>query len=80
MHTNTSTSDFIISHWLPSEIRCDLYQLILRDCCLQHHCRNCGEIYCQSCSDNTMPLPSSAKPVRVCDACHTILLQRYSAT
>jgi len=43
----------------------------------KHHCRNCGEIFCHSCSDNTMPLPSSAKPVRVCDLCHTLLLQRY---
>ncbi|KAG8198944.1 hypothetical protein JTE90_015150 [Oedothorax gibbosus] len=46
----------------------------------KHHCRNCGEIFCNACSDNTMPLPSSAKPVRVCDMCYTLLLQRYSAT
>uniref|UniRef100_H2ZIN3 FYVE-type domain-containing protein n=1 Tax=Ciona savignyi TaxID=51511 RepID=H2ZIN3_CIOSA len=39
----------------------------------KHHCRNCGQIYCNSCSDNTMPLASSAKPVRVCDTCHTTL-------
>lgn len=43
----------------------------------KHHCRNCGGIFCNSCSDYTMPLPSSAKPVRVCDACYTSLLQRY---
>nr|XP_022319564.1 RUN and FYVE domain-containing protein 2-like isoform X1 [Crassostrea virginica] len=46
----------------------------------RHHCRNCGDIFCNECSDNKMPLPSSAKPVRVCDNCHTVLLQRYSAT
>ncbi|XP_041485704.1 RUN and FYVE domain-containing protein 2-like isoform X1 [Lytechinus variegatus] len=46
----------------------------------KHHCRNCGGIYCGLCSDNLMPLPSSAKPVRVCDNCNTELLQRYSAT
>ncbi|XP_072038427.1 RUN and FYVE domain-containing protein 2-like isoform X2 [Amphiura filiformis] len=46
----------------------------------KHHCRNCGGIYCNPCSDNVMPLPSSAKPVRVCDNCHTLLLQRYSAS
>jgi len=45
----------------------------------KHHCRNCGEIFCAACSDNTMSLPSSAKPVRVCDTCHVHLLQRYSA-
>lgn len=44
----------------------------------KHHCRHCGNIFCHSCSDNTMPLPSSSRPVRVCDACHTQLLQRYS--
>ncbi|EDO44969.1 predicted protein, partial [Nematostella vectensis] len=43
----------------------------------KHHCRSCGGIFCQPCSSNTMPLPSSAKPVRVCDSCHTALLQRY---
>ena len=45
----------------------------------KHHCRNCGGIFCNTCSDNTMPLPSSAKPVRVCDICHSTLLERYSS-
>ncbi|PNF23373.1 RUN and FYVE domain-containing protein 2 [Cryptotermes secundus] len=44
----------------------------------RHHCRNCGEIFCNACSDNTMSLPSSAKPVRVCDDCHVFLVGRYS--
>ncbi|CAL1534204.1 unnamed protein product [Lymnaea stagnalis] len=46
----------------------------------KHHCRSCGDIYCAECSDNKMPLPSSSKPVRVCDGCNTQLLQRYSAS
>ncbi|XP_030059004.1 RUN and FYVE domain-containing protein 2 isoform X1 [Microcaecilia unicolor] len=45
----------------------------------KHHCRNCGEIFCNSCSDNELPLPSSPKPVRVCDTCHALLLQRCSS-
>ncbi|XP_018915374.1 RUN and FYVE domain-containing protein 2-like isoform X1 [Bemisia tabaci] len=44
----------------------------------KHHCRNCGEIFCNACSDNTMPMPSSAKPERVCDTCHLMLMNRYS--
>ncbi|XP_031333068.1 RUN and FYVE domain-containing protein 2-like isoform X3 [Photinus pyralis] len=44
----------------------------------KHHCRNCGEIFCNACSDNSMPLPSSAKPVRVCDDCHVQLVGRFS--
>ncbi|KAI7688085.1 RUN and FYVE domain-containing protein 2 [Sarcoptes scabiei] len=46
----------------------------------KHHCRSCGEIFCKNCSDNEMPLPSSRKPVRVCDSCHSFLLERYSRT
>ncbi|XP_057325171.1 RUN and FYVE domain-containing protein 2 isoform X2 [Microplitis mediator] len=44
----------------------------------KHHCRNCGKIFCNSCSDNTIALPNSAKPVRVCDECHVFLVGRYS--
>lgn len=37
----------------------------------KHHCRNCGQIFCNSCSENMTVLPGngSGKPVRVCDAC-----------
>ncbi|XP_015269345.1 PREDICTED: RUN and FYVE domain-containing protein 2 [Gekko japonicus] len=45
----------------------------------KHHCRNCGEIFCNACSDNELPLPSSPKPVRVCDSCHALLIQRCSS-
>ncbi|XP_033214292.1 RUN and FYVE domain-containing protein 2-like isoform X5 [Belonocnema kinseyi] len=44
----------------------------------KHHCRNCGNIFCSACSDNTIALPNSAKPVRVCDDCHISLVGRYS--
>ncbi|CAH8620020.1 unnamed protein product [Schistosoma mattheei] len=45
----------------------------------RHHCRNCGLIFCHECSSRKMTLPSSAKPVRVCDTCHGLLLHRYNA-
>jgi len=44
----------------------------------KHHCRNCGGIFCDSCSDNKMELPSSAKKLRVCDNCYTLLIDRQS--
>ncbi|XP_051175239.1 RUN and FYVE domain-containing protein 2 isoform X3 [Leptopilina boulardi] len=44
----------------------------------KHHCRNCGNIFCNACSDNTIALPNSTKPVRVCDDCHISLVGRYS--
>ncbi|KAL2077244.1 hypothetical protein ACEWY4_026748 [Coilia grayii] len=46
----------------------------------KHHCRNCGDIYCNSCSGNELALPSYPKPVRVCDICHSLLLQRSTST
>jgi len=44
----------------------------------KHHCRNCGGIFCDSCSDNKMELPSSGKKLRVCDNCYTLLIDRQS--
>ncbi|KAI4457641.1 run and fyve domain-containing protein 2-like protein [Holotrichia oblita] len=44
----------------------------------KHHCRNCGDIFCNACSDNSMSLPSSAKPVRVCDNCQLDLSKRQT--
>ncbi|KAM6150839.1 RUN and FYVE domain-containing protein 1 [Erethizon dorsatum] len=46
----------------------------------KHHCRNCGHIFCNTCSSSELALPSYPKPVRVCDSCHTLLLQRCSST
>ncbi|KAJ8281501.1 hypothetical protein COCON_G00040200 [Conger conger] len=46
----------------------------------KHHCRNCGDIYCSHCSSNELALPSYPRPVRVCDICHSMLLQRSSST
>ncbi|XP_006007930.1 RUN and FYVE domain-containing protein 1 [Latimeria chalumnae] len=46
----------------------------------KHHCRNCGGIFCNSCSSNELALSSNPKPVRVCDICHTFLLQRCTST
>lgn len=44
----------------------------------QHHCRNCGHIFCNSCSEQQAQLPNDlgqigAKPVRVCDGCWDIV-------
>ncbi|XP_036414787.1 zinc finger FYVE domain-containing protein 1 [Colossoma macropomum] len=39
----------------------------------KHHCRSCGEGFCQACSTRSMPVPErgwGSSPVRVCDVCH----------
>ncbi|NXR13887.1 RUFY3 protein, partial [Semnornis frantzii] len=43
-------------------------------------CKNCGGIFCESCSGNELPLPSSINPERVCDPCHKQLIQQYSSS
>jgi len=35
----------------------------------RHHCRICGKIFCQNCSNHKVTMPASAKPVRACDNC-----------
>ncbi|KAL8206608.1 UNVERIFIED_CONTAM: hypothetical protein K2H54_016560 [Gekko kuhli] len=43
-------------------------------------CKNCGGIFCEACSANELPLPSSINPERVCNRCHKHLMQQYSAS
>ncbi|KAG5839685.1 hypothetical protein ANANG_G00207550 [Anguilla anguilla] len=40
----------------------------------RHHCRQCGYVVCDSCSNYSFLIPNiSCKPVRVCLVCHPIL-------
>ncbi|XP_040273881.1 protein RUFY3 isoform X5 [Bufo bufo] len=44
----------------------------------KNECKNCGGIFCSTCSANEIPLPSSINPERVCNLCYKRLIQQYS--
>ncbi|XP_033189778.1 rab GTPase-binding effector protein rabaptin-5 isoform X1 [Bombus vancouverensis nearcticus] len=39
------------------------------------HCRHCGHIFCQSCLSHIVKSGPKQRPSRVCDVCHTLLVQ-----
>ncbi|KAM9193013.1 protein RUFY3 isoform 1-T1 [Mergus octosetaceus] len=43
-------------------------------------CKNCGGVFCEACSANELPLPSSINPESVCNPCHKQLIQQYSTS
>lgn len=45
----------------------------------KHHCRSCGMIFCNSCSDARVKLPSNPKPARVCVSCFNLLRSRQNS-
>ncbi|VDM58775.1 unnamed protein product [Angiostrongylus costaricensis] len=44
----------------------------------KHHCRMCGSIFCATCSEGRIKLPSNAKPARVCNQCFILLNNRHA--
>lgn len=49
----------------------DLQSLTVLFSHFQHHCRNCGDIFCDKCTSGRIALTADeqAQPVRVCDRC-----------
>lgn len=52
----------------PSDFRFTLYER-------KHHCRNCGQVFCNKCSrfESEISRLRILKPVRVCQACYATL-------
>ncbi|KAJ6802229.1 protein FREE1 [Iris pallida] len=69
-------------HWVPDEAvsKCTScfsdFGAFLR----RHHCRNCGDIFCDKCTQGRIALTAEeqAQPVRVCDRCMAEVSHRLS--
>ncbi|KAF7140810.1 hypothetical protein RHSIM_Rhsim06G0018400 [Rhododendron simsii] len=66
-------------HWVPDEAvaKCTA---CAADFNAFHHCRNCGDIFCDKCTHGRIALTAeeNAQPVRVCDRCMAEVTQRLS--
>lgn len=51
---------------------CHKCHIVFQDNDTKHHCRACGEGFCDGCSSKAAPVPERGwglAPVRVCDVC-----------
>ncbi|CAL5326507.1 unnamed protein product [Camellia sinensis] len=67
-------------HWVPDEAvtKCTSCRMDFGAFVRRHHCRNCGDIFCDKCTQGRIALTEDehAIPVRVCDRCMAEVTQR----
>ncbi|XP_024520954.1 protein FREE1 [Selaginella moellendorffii] len=71
-------------HWVPDEAvtKCTACSSDFGPFLRRHHCRNCGDIFCDKCTRGRTALTSDedAQIVRVCDRCLAEVTQRLTNT
>lgn len=88
--TSWLTDQIAPAYWKPNSLilTCHNCQEAFQDNHTKHHCRVCGDGFCDSCSSKAAPVPERGwglAPVRVCDDCfdlrgtHTELLEAEPA-
>ncbi|CAL9083132.1 unnamed protein product [Musa acuminata var. zebrina] len=69
-------------HWVPDEVvsKCTSCGSDFGAFNRRHHCRNCGDIFCDKCRKGRIALTTeeNAQQVRVCDRCMAEVSQRLS--
>ncbi|KAF9621425.1 hypothetical protein IFM89_021464 [Coptis chinensis] len=69
-------------HWVPDEAvtKCTSCGTDFGAFVRKHHCRNCGDIFCDKCTHGRIALTAeeNAQQVRVCDRCLAEVTQRLS--
>ncbi|XP_020236053.1 protein FREE1 [Cajanus cajan] len=70
-------------HWVPDEAvsKCTACGTDFSAFVRKHHCRNCGDIFCDKCTHGRIALTAdeNAQPVRVCDRCMAEVTQRLTS-
>ncbi|XP_051205416.1 protein FREE1 isoform X2 [Lolium perenne] len=70
-------------HWVPDEAvnKCTGCAGDFSAFNRRHHCRNCGDVFCDKCTQGRTPLNSDAdsQPVRVCDKCMAEVSRRLNS-
>ncbi|XP_072244653.1 myotubularin-related protein 3 isoform X2 [Leuresthes tenuis] len=69
--------DTEVTRWYPDHLAAQCYGCESRFwlAARKHHCRNCGNVFCSSCCDQKIPVPSQQlfEPSRVCKTCYSNL-------
>uniref|UniRef100_U3J8B7 RUN and FYVE domain containing 3 n=1 Tax=Anas platyrhynchos platyrhynchos TaxID=8840 RepID=U3J8B7_ANAPP len=75
-HQSSQGNKKVPKNWLKPVASLNFSLLFL----FQNICKNCGGVFCEACSANELPLPSSINPESVCNPCHKQLIQQYSTS
>lgn len=73
VHSYTITTCHVIVFFLLLYKVCHKCHTVFQDNDTKHHCRACGEGFCDGCSSKAAPVPERGwglAPVRVCDVCY----------
>ncbi|XP_048412321.1 myotubularin-related protein 3 isoform X8 [Stegostoma tigrinum] len=74
---NGEFSDEVVTRWYPDHLAPQCYGCESRFwlASRKHHCRNCGNVFCSSCCNQKIPVPSQQlfEPSRVCKSCYSSL-------
>uniref|UniRef100_A0A8C4EYY6 phosphatidylinositol-3,5-bisphosphate 3-phosphatase n=1 Tax=Dicentrarchus labrax TaxID=13489 RepID=A0A8C4EYY6_DICLA len=74
---NGDMGDEVVTRWYPDHLAAQCYGCESRFwlATRKHHCRNCGNVFCASCCDQKIPVPSQQlfEPSRVCKTCYSNL-------
>ncbi|KAM4662610.1 zinc finger FYVE domain-containing protein 1 [Discoglossus pictus] len=73
--TSWLTDQIAPAYWKPNSqiLTCTKCRILFKDNDTKHHCRACGEGFCDICSSKSRPVPERGwglSPVRVCDSCY----------